>query len=94
MAVGSIPTQPTTSTMKKIGVYILKGTRYYVGSTNDLERRLLQHKSGHTLTTKRIGEWKLVKFFPCETLEQARILESRIKKSKNTSRWVVEQPRV
>ena len=79
--------------MKKVGVYILKGKRYYVGSTGDLDRRLRQHKEGHTYTTKRIGEWQLVRFIPCDSVEEARQLESKIKKSKNTDRWV-EQPRV
>lgn len=74
--------------MKKIGVYILKGTRYYVGSTNDLERRLDEHRSGKCHSTKRIGEWKLQKFFECETLEEARKLELRIKSSKNVTRWL------
>jgi putative endonuclease len=69
-------------------VYILKGTRFYVGSTNDLERRLEQHRNGHTHTTKRIGEWELVKIIPTETLQEARELERKIKKSKNTSRWI------
>ena len=79
--------------MKKVGVYILKGTRYYVGSTTDLDHRLFQHRNGHTHTTKRIGDWELVRFFPCNTIEDARRLESKIKKSKNISRWAVEQSR-
>ncbi|MDO8648939.1 MAG: GIY-YIG nuclease family protein, partial [Candidatus Peregrinibacteria bacterium] len=36
--------------MPKIGVYILEGSRYYVGSTSDLDRRLLEHREGHTHT--------------------------------------------
>ncbi|MBP7114629.1 MAG: GIY-YIG nuclease family protein [Candidatus Peribacteraceae bacterium] len=77
----------------KQGVYILKGSRYYVGCTSDLDRRLLQHEHGQTHTTKRIGDWKLVKFFPCTTMEEARILERKIKNSKNVARWI-EQPRI
>ncbi len=79
--------------MNKIGVYILKGTRYYVGSTDDLDRRLIQHRDGHTHTTRRIGDWNLVKFFPCGTIQEARKLEAKIKRSKNAARWIVEQPR-
>jgi putative endonuclease len=77
----------------KIGAYILKGSRYYVGSTNDLDRRLKEHGSGQTHTTKRTDSWSLVKFFPCDSLEEARTLERKIKKSKNIVRWLVEQPR-
>ena len=38
-------------------VYILRGSsgRHYIGMTNDLERRLSEHRSGHTHTTKRLG---------------------------------------
>jgi predicted GIY-YIG superfamily endonuclease len=79
--------------MTKIGVYILKGSRYYVGSTNDLNRRLIEHKRGQTETTKRIGKWDLVEFLPCTTLDEARILERKIKRSKNVQRWLKEQPR-
>lgn len=66
-----------------IGVYILKGSRFYVGSTNNLKRRLEEHKNGKTHATKRIGDFSLIKFFPCSNLEQARLLESKIKCSKN-----------
>jgi predicted GIY-YIG superfamily endonuclease len=74
--------------MTRIGVYILKGSRFYVGSTVDLDRRLLQHMQGHTHTTKRIGAWVLQKFIPCRSIEEARSLERTIKKSKNISRWL------
>lgn len=38
-------------------VYMLRGAsgRHYIGSTTDLERRLEQHRRGHTQTTKRLG---------------------------------------
>ena len=68
-------------------VYILKGDRFYIGSTTDLERRLQQHRSGHTLTTKRIGDWKLVRSIQTETLIEARTLERKIKKSGHPERW-------
>ena len=74
--------------MKKIGVYILEGPRLYVGSTEDLDRRLFEHIRGHTHTTKRIKKWELRKFFPCSSIEHARILEKKIKRSKNTRRWL------
>jgi putative endonuclease len=74
--------------MKQIGVYILKGTRYYVGSTNDLVRRLQEHASGETHTTKRIGQWELLKFFACENIRDAQKLERQIKRSKNITRWL------
>ena len=35
-------------------VYILKGKRYYVGYTGDLQRRLEEHKRGQTKTTREL----------------------------------------
>ncbi len=65
-------------------VYILKGSRYYVGSTNNLERRLQEHSRGHTYSTRRIGEWFLIwrKSYP--TLAEARAIEKKIKRWKST----------
>lgn len=62
-------------------VYILKsdaGT-FYVGSTNNLERRIGQHLSGHTQTTKnrKIDTLVFSQEFP--TLIKARRMERRIK---------------
>lgn len=64
-------------------VYILhfpnKDT-YYVGSTNDLDRRLSQHSSGHTPSTKRLGsDFKLVFYQEVASLALARKAEYRIK---------------
>jgi predicted GIY-YIG superfamily endonuclease len=73
--------------MKKVGVYILKGDRYYCGSTDDLERRLRQHKNGQTRTTRSIGDWKLLRFISCASIQEARKLELKIKASGHYSRW-------
>jgi putative endonuclease len=65
-------------------VYILKSLdqRFYIGSTNNLERRLAQHHSGHTHSTKRM--FGLVPVFKQEygSLLQARKIESKLKKLK------------
>lgn len=62
-------------------VYILENTdrKFYIGSTDDVERRLKQHNSGHTHTTKRMGKLKLVFSQIFDTLEQARKIEFRLK---------------
>ena len=64
-------------------VYILhfpKSDKYYVGSTNDLKRRLNQHRIGHTPSTKRLGsECTLVFSQEVATLALARKAEHRIK---------------
>ena len=67
-------------------VYILRGFngRHYLGSTNDLERRLVEHKSGKTYSTRRLGgEIQLVGARECASLEQARTLERELKSWKN-----------
>jgi len=65
-------------------VYILKSEKekYYIGSTTDIERRMEQHKGGHTPSTHRMGKLELVFSQKFETLENARNIESRLKKFK------------
>lgn len=44
-------------------VYFIKSCikdRYYIGSTSDVHRRLLEHNSGSTKSTKPYMPWKLV----------------------------------
>jgi putative endonuclease len=67
-------------------VYILRGStgRHYIGSTVDLQRRLVEHDRGHTYTTRRLGsDIKLVASRECESLAEARGLERRLKSKKN-----------
>ncbi|MCX6825135.1 MAG: GIY-YIG nuclease family protein [candidate division SR1 bacterium] len=69
-------------------VYILQGDRFYVGSTNDINRRLTEHKA-KGYSTKRIGDWTLVKVIDCKTKEESRSLERKIKKSGHIERFIV-----
>jgi putative endonuclease len=42
-------------------VYVLQGeTKRYVGITNNLDRRLAEHISGHTKSAQVIGQFKLL----------------------------------
>ena len=65
-------------------VYILENNsgRFYIGSTNNIKRRLQQHKLGHTQTTKNMGGIKLVFNQEFESLGVARKIEIRLKKLK------------
>jgi putative endonuclease len=65
-------------------VYILKDKngKFYIGSTSDILRRMKQHQYGHTQTTRRMNEPKLVFSQEYSTLIQARKVERRIKKLK------------
>jgi predicted GIY-YIG superfamily endonuclease len=74
-----------------IGVYILRcrNGRYYIGSTNEIRRRLIEHQCGYVKATKRILPVDLVFFQQCDTLTDARSLESKLKKYK--SKKIIEQ---
>lgn len=65
-------------------VYILKNESgsFYIGSTDNLERRIEQHRNGHTKTTKRMKNDILVLSQKYPTLEIARKIERKIKKLK------------
>jgi len=83
------PTSPRGSVgvdriIMKSYVYILRDQRgkFYVGSTSDIERRIKQHFSGHTQTTRNMKELKLIFSQEYESLEIARRIERKIKKLK------------
>ncbi|MBI3662382.1 MAG: GIY-YIG nuclease family protein [Acidobacteria bacterium] len=66
--------------------YILRSQstgRYYVGSTNDLARRISEHARGHTPSTRGRGPWILVHQEPLPTLQEARKRELEIKRWKS-----------
>ncbi|MEK7078804.1 MAG: GIY-YIG nuclease family protein [Patescibacteria group bacterium] len=44
-------------------VYILQNNqskRYYIGSTNDIDRRITEHNRGQTKSTRVAGNWMIV----------------------------------
>ncbi len=71
--------------MKKGFVYIIQDTythHLYIGSTDDVNRRLQQHKYGHTYTTRRMHEIILIFVQEFKTITQARRIEMWLKKLK------------
>ena len=67
-------------------LYILESEssgRFYVGSTDDLDRRLSEHLREHTPSTRGRGPWKLVYTEQFETLIQARRRELEVKRWKS-----------
>ena len=67
-------------------VYILRGEsgRHYIGSTDDLQRRLAEHRRGSNHTTRRLGgEIELVAEREVATSAKARALEMKLKRKKN-----------
>jgi predicted GIY-YIG superfamily endonuclease len=65
-------------------VYILEDVsgKRYIGSSDNLNRRLAHHKYGGTATTKRMGEFRVVLAQEFPTLLEARKIELRLKKFK------------
>ncbi len=73
----------------KCGVYLLEFSsgKFYLGSTNDLERRLVQHRLGMVRSAKRLGRLLGVVGFPaCSTVPEARILEKKYKSWRSSYR--------
>ena len=67
-------------------IYILeseKNGRYYIGSTNNLERRLAEHNGGKTKSLKYIRPLKVVFKQEFATIGEVRSWEIRLKKLKS-----------
>src|SRR5438477_12771224 len=66
-------------------VYIIRGSsgRYYIGSTENLERRLAEHHRGSNHTTRRFGgNIELVIALEMMSIAAARTLELKLKPKK------------
>ena len=53
--------------------------QFYIGSTNDLRRRLGEHRSNKVLSTKNKGPWRLTYYEACESERDARMREKYLK---------------
>ncbi len=66
-------------------VYILQSirtSRYYIGSTINIENRLEKHNKGYVKSTKNGRPWKLKMSQKYESIMQAKNIEFRLKKLK------------
>ena len=71
--------------MKNFGVYILesqKNNRYYIGSTDNIERRIVEHNIGKVISTRNTRPWVFKVFIRCNSLGEAKSNEYRLKKYK------------
>ena len=69
-------------------LYSVSGDRYYVGHTNDTDRRLVEHNSRLSRSTKSGAPWALVHSEPFSTRKEAVARERQIKSWK--SRRLIE----
>ncbi len=70
-------------------VYILQSAssgRLYIGHTQDLDRRLAEHKAGRSAATRGRGPWDLLGAVRCASRAEAQQLEYRLKRWKNPDR--------
>ena len=65
-------------------VYILNNTkgRKYIGLTQNLQTRVLQHNSGRSRWTRGKGPWTVIWASPSMNLSDARKLENKLKRQK------------
>jgi putative endonuclease len=77
----------STLRMEKVYVYIIQSEKtlgYYIGQTDDVEKRLKEHNSSDNQDyTKRDQPWVLIKTILCNCRIQARKIETHIKKMKS-----------
>jgi putative endonuclease len=62
-------------------IYLLKlpSGRFYTGYTNNLKRRLAEHRKGKTYTTSRENSFKLIYFDVYSKIELAKEREVKLK---------------
>jgi putative endonuclease len=75
--------------MNMYHVYLLQGGsgRHYIGMTLNLERRLAQHRQGHTYTTRRLGgDLQLLASKEYDTHREAAAVERQLKAWKNPAK--------
>jgi predicted GIY-YIG superfamily endonuclease len=76
-------------TLSMYFVYILQGkTKHYIGYTNNLKRRLAEHKRWWTETTKHMKDFVLLWYFEKNTQKEAQKLEKMIKKNWHIHHWI------
>ena len=63
-------------------VYVIHSNlldQYYIGQTNDLRRRIDEHKTGKSKYTKRIDDWELIYYEAYTSRSLAMKREKRLK---------------
>ncbi|HMN24332.1 MAG TPA: GIY-YIG nuclease family protein [Ignavibacteriaceae bacterium] len=72
--------------MKKYFTYIIESSvssNWYIGHTNDIDRRFAEHNSGQNKSTKNKGPWKLIFLKQFDNNLEANRFELNLKKLRN-----------
>jgi putative endonuclease len=67
-------------------LYSKSSNRYYIGYTSDINERIKLHNEGHfggKSFTYKASDWEIYLLIPCDSIEQAVSIESRIKNMKS-----------
>jgi len=72
-------------------IYSAKLDRYYIGYSEDVEERLLQHNSGLSTYTAKANDWELkyTQHFDSRTEAMKRETEIKKKKSRKYIEWLI-----
>ena len=70
-------------------LFSIKLKKYYVGQTEDLIQRMIDHNAGRSKFTKSGRPWELVYHVEFQTRSEAILLETRIKR-RGISRYLKE----
>jgi len=75
-------------------VYVLKSSadsELYVGSTNDLKRRLREHNTGKSYSTNWRGPFELIYYEAYKNIDDARIREKALKLRGNSRKHLINR---
>jgi putative endonuclease len=77
-------------------VYVLlsESGKLYIGQTNDIKRRLIEHNSGVSTYTKRAKQWTLVhqELFDTRSEAMQRELELKTGKGRDFIKHLIQNP--
>ena len=74
-------------------VYIIKSINfnwYYVGSTEDIEKRIHRHNSGDVASTKSRRPYILVYSEKYDTIQEARAREKKMKQNRSIKQDIIK----
>ncbi len=72
-------------------MYVIRSqssSRLYIGHTDNLNRRVVEHNSNKSFSTKNRGPWSMIGRLLCKTRSGAMKLEAKLKRMKRPDRVI------